>query len=154
MLPLVLGADIGTTFTALMAALVSNSLDSLQIALAHLFFNLTGLVIFYPLPFMRRILIVLSQKLGKIVRHWRGFPIVFITVVFFVAPLLLYGISTCFDEQSTGFTALGVFVVLVIVGGIIYFYAWWRFKGGKASCNKCIKRRQRKSAAIKSLAGK
>jgi len=51
--PLTLGADIGTTFTALMAAMVSSNLGSLQIALAHLFFNLTGIVIWYPIPFMR-----------------------------------------------------------------------------------------------------
>lgn len=152
MYPLVLGADIGTTFTALMAALVSSKIQSLQIALAHLFFNLTGLVIWYPLPFMRRILIHLSQKLGKITRHWRGFPIIFIIVVFFLIPLILFGISTCFEKNSTGFVALGVFVVLIIVGGILYFWIWWRFKGGKIKCNKCITRRQRRSAATKTLA--
>jgi sodium-dependent phosphate cotransporter len=47
MYPLELGADIGTTFTALMAAMVSSKVESLQIALVHLFFNLTGIVIWY-----------------------------------------------------------------------------------------------------------
>merc|ERR1719229_661406 len=55
MLPLTLGANIGTTFTGLMAALVSNKIDALQVALAHLFFNITGIIIFYPIPFMRKI---------------------------------------------------------------------------------------------------
>jgi sodium-dependent phosphate cotransporter len=47
MYPLELGADIGTTFTALIAAMVSSKIESLQIALVHLFFNLTGIVIWY-----------------------------------------------------------------------------------------------------------
>ena len=41
MLPLVLGADIGTTITAFMAASVSSGVESLQIALVHMFFNVT-----------------------------------------------------------------------------------------------------------------
>jgi len=152
MYPLVLGADIGTTFTALMAALVSSKLESLQIALSHLFFNVTGLIIWYPIPFMRHIMIRLSQKLGKIVRSWRGFPILFIVVVFFLIPIALLGISICFEKKSKGFTALGVFIVLLIVGGIAYFAVWWRWKGGKVSFNKCLRKRQRKSEAIKTLA--
>lgn len=45
--PLILGADIGTTMTALMASMVSSKVESLQIALVHLFFNVTGIVIWY-----------------------------------------------------------------------------------------------------------
>ena len=39
MLPLTLGANIGTTFTGLLASLVSDKVESLQVALCHLFFN-------------------------------------------------------------------------------------------------------------------
>ena len=45
--PLQLGADIGTTFTAVLASLVSSKVESLQVALCHLFFNLTGIVLWY-----------------------------------------------------------------------------------------------------------
>jgi len=41
MLPLVLGADIGTTITAFLAASVSDTVEALQIALVHMFFNVT-----------------------------------------------------------------------------------------------------------------
>jgi sodium-dependent phosphate cotransporter len=54
MYPLELGADIGTTFTALMAAMVSSKIESLQIALVHLFFNLTGILIWYRTYFLGR----------------------------------------------------------------------------------------------------
>jgi sodium-dependent phosphate cotransporter len=54
MYPLELGADIGTTITALMAAMVSSKIESLQIALVHLFFNLTGIVMWYRKYFLSR----------------------------------------------------------------------------------------------------
>lgn len=150
--PLTLGADIGTTFTALMAAMVSSNVESLQIALSHLFFNLTGIVIWYPIPFMRRIVMNLARWLGRITRSWRSFPILFIAAMYFLLPLLLLGISTCFEQGTTGFTALGVFLLLLIIGGIAYFFFWWKYKSGKESCQACIRRRERKSAAIKALA--
>ena len=72
--------------------------------------------------------------------------------MYFLLPLLLLGISTCFEQGTTGFTALGVFLLLLIVGGIAYFFFWWKCKSGKESCQACIRRRQRKSAAITALA--
>ena len=54
MYPLTLGCNLGTTVTGLTAALVADTIDSLQVALAHLCFNITGILIFYPIPFMRR----------------------------------------------------------------------------------------------------
>merc|ERR1719297_79743 len=71
MLPLTLGANIGTTVTALLAATVSDSVDSLQVALAHLFFNLTGILIWYPIPFMRQVPLNAARGLGKATRIWR-----------------------------------------------------------------------------------
>jgi sodium-dependent phosphate cotransporter len=50
MYPLTLGANIGTTVTGFLAAIVSANVNSLQVALAHLFFNLSGIVIWYPIP--------------------------------------------------------------------------------------------------------
>ena len=55
MLPLTLGANIGTTVTGLLAALVSGKVEALQVALCHLFFNISGIIIWYPIPFMRKV---------------------------------------------------------------------------------------------------
>ena len=60
--PLFLGSNIGTTTTGIMAALATGGegehgrtvlTRSLEVAFVHLFFNITGILIFYPLPFMR-----------------------------------------------------------------------------------------------------
>jgi len=151
MYPLCVGADIGTTFTALMAALVSSKLESLQVALAHLFFNLTGAVMWYVLPITRKLVYSLAKKLGVITKHWRGFPIFFIVVVFFLIPLLLLGISTCFEQQSKGYTALGIFIVVLVVVGIVYFWVWWRFQSGKDKFIHSLQKRRRRKATIKTL---
>merc|ERR1711972_1144605 len=55
MLPLTLGANIGTTCTALIASLVSLKFGAVQIALVHLFFNITGILIWFPVPIMRNV---------------------------------------------------------------------------------------------------
>ena len=46
----------GTTSTSLLAAMAAggaHAQDSVQIALVHLMFNIIGIAIFYPIPFMR-----------------------------------------------------------------------------------------------------
>jgi hypothetical protein len=73
-------------------------------------------------------------------------------MVFLVLPLLLLGISACFEKKTTGFTALGSFIVLLVVGCILHFYTWWRFRNGKEKFRKYIERRQRRAAALGSLA--
>lgn len=132
--------------------MVSSDIGSLQIALVHLFFNLTGLVIWYPVPFMRRVVLKFAQLLGTATRHWRAFPILFIAVMFFLIPLLLLGISSCFEKQTKGFTALGVFLLLLLAGFLGYFVFWWSCRDGKKSCQSCIRRRQRRAAATTALA--
>ena len=53
-LPMVLGANIGTTFTGILAALASDQLRiALQIALCHTLFNISGIIFWYPIPFLR-----------------------------------------------------------------------------------------------------
>merc|ERR1719405_417236 len=54
MLPLTLGANIGTTCTAFLASIVTEKKNAIQIALCHLFFNIFGILIWFPVPFMRR----------------------------------------------------------------------------------------------------
>ena len=151
MYPLTLGANIGTTATALMASMVSDSVDSLQVALAHLFFNITGIVIWYPLPFMRRVPMNAARKLGKATRVWRGFPIVYIIVMFFLFPLALWGISALFEKGNKGYTVLGAVLCVLVGGAVAWFVYWWRCKGGEQSCLECMGKRQAQHAAVVAL---
>jgi sodium-dependent phosphate cotransporter len=66
MYPLCLGSNVGTTSTALLAAMAADQKHlqpSLQAALCHMFFNIGGILIFYVPPFLR-VPIKLAQALG------------------------------------------------------------------------------------------
>ncbi len=60
--PYTLGANIGTTITAILASLSTGSPAAVTVALAHLTFNLMGTAIYYPL---RALPIWLATKAGQ-----------------------------------------------------------------------------------------
>jgi sodium-dependent phosphate cotransporter len=60
----------------------------LAIALVHLLFNLSGTLLFFPIRFMRRIPIRLSEQLAGLAVRNRIWVVVYILGVFIVAPLV------------------------------------------------------------------
>ena len=141
---------LSSTVTALLAALVSGSVDSLQVALAHLFFNLTGILIWYPIPFMRRIPLRGAVTLGKLTRVWRGFPLLYIAVCFFLIPLFFFGLSSLY-MGAAGLVALAILLTIAVVAGVAYTLFWCYKKDGKKKTIDAFATRQRKQEAIKSL---
>jgi len=151
MFPLTLGANIGTTVTGLLASLVSDGVSALQVALAHLFFNISGIIIWYPIPFMRKIPLDMARTLGKATRIWKGFPILYIFVIFMMIPLVLYGLSSLFQQGSKGYTVLGSFLSAILIFLIILTVYRW-YKGGlKANVLSSFKNRQRRKGASDAL---
>ena len=95
MYPLTLGANIGTTVTSILAAFAQDSKEirnSLQIALCHLFFNLSGIAIFFPFPFFRPA-IAGAKFLGNQTAKYRWFAIVYLIMAFFLLPAAGFALS-------------------------------------------------------------
>ncbi|XP_053475203.1 solute carrier family 34 member 2a [Ictalurus furcatus] len=93
--PLCLGSNIGTTSTAILAALASPGetlTHSIQIALVHLFFNISGILLWYVLPFMR-VPIPIAKSLGHVTAQYRWFAVFYVLLCFFFIPLLVFGLS-------------------------------------------------------------
>lgn len=99
--PYTLGANIGTTVTAMLAALVeagkemgtaavSASPAGVTVALCHLFFNIAGTAIFYPL---RIIPISLAERLAEIAAGRKGFGFLYVLVIFFIIPAIMILLS-------------------------------------------------------------
>jgi sodium-dependent phosphate cotransporter len=151
MFPLTLGANIGTTFTGLLASLVSSSVDSLQVALCHLFFNITGILIWYPIPFMRRVPLAMARALGKATRIWRGFPILYIFTCFVFIPIILFGLSSLFEQDSKGYTVLGSFLAIALILMILGFTYKWIKGGLKESVVQTFEKRQRRKTYEQAL---
>ncbi|NQT13847.1 MAG: Na/Pi symporter [Planctomycetes bacterium] len=85
--PIMIGANIGTTITALMASAVTGP-AGLTIAVVHLLFNISGTLLFFPVRVVRRIPIVLSEKLADLAVRNRIWVLVYIVGVFIVIPVL------------------------------------------------------------------
>jgi sodium-dependent phosphate cotransporter len=75
--PYTLGANVGTTITAILASLATGSSAAVTIALAHLSFNLMGIAIFYP---MSGIPIWLAREAGRLAAKSKGNSVLVITV--------------------------------------------------------------------------
>ena len=85
--PMVLGANLGTTITALLASLAGN-INGLTLAFTHLLFNVCGILLFYPIPQMR-IPIWLARRFGLLAVKHRLLAVIYVLTAFYGVPLLL-----------------------------------------------------------------
>lgn len=88
-LPYTLGANVGTTVTAMLAALSTGELAAATVAFAHLMFNILGIVLVWPIEKIRMIPIKIAEWLAEMSMKNRLIPFAFIFVIFFGIPLLL-----------------------------------------------------------------
>lgn len=115
MFPLTIGANIGTTVTGILAALaVSESRVhlTLQVALCHLFFNISGTILYYPIPFLRRIPIYLAKSLGNTTARYRWFALVYLFGMFFLLPASVFALS---QAGPVVFMAVGIPILILLV---------------------------------------
>ncbi|CAK0847135.1 unnamed protein product [Prorocentrum cordatum] len=135
MLPLTLGANIGTCCTAIIAALTVFKFNAVHIALCHLFFNIFGILIWYPVPFMRSFIIFGATTLGLYASEFRATPLIYVFVVFIAIPSVAIGVSTLMDRSLV----LGGLIGAAIVVGFIAFSIWW----SKAGCYRLLSKERR-----------
>jgi sodium-dependent phosphate cotransporter len=102
--PVTLGANVGTTVTALLAAMSTiedqGVPPGLVIALCHFLFNVTGILLIYPVESIRRIPMALAEWLGDLCAESRRYAFVYIAVVFFLVPITLITITNFSDVRN------------------------------------------------------
>ena len=86
--PITLGANVGTTVTALIASLAVLRPEGLTIALVHTLFNLTALMIIYPVPRVRLIPVVLAERMAALAGRRRSVVFGYSVGLFVVLPLI------------------------------------------------------------------
>ncbi len=94
--PVTLGANIGTTVTAFLAALAvsgPNAAAGLEIALVHLLFNLTGILLVYPVPRIRRLPLRAAEALTAVALRSRRMVVVWVMVLFYGIPTIVLVVS-------------------------------------------------------------
>ena len=91
--PFTLGANIGTTVTALLAAL-TGTVAALIAAISHLLFNIFGILIIYCVPQLRAIPLMLAEKISELSVKNKFIPIIYLAVMFGVIPLSIILLTT------------------------------------------------------------
>jgi sodium-dependent phosphate cotransporter len=88
--PYTLGANIGTTITAMLAALVTGSAAAVTVAFSHLIFNISGIIVWWPL---KKVPIYLAVRFAEYSTRYKIVPVAYILVIFFIIPLLVIFIT-------------------------------------------------------------
>jgi len=86
--PVTLGANVGTTITALLAALAASRPEALTIALVHTLFNVAAIVIIYPVGVIRDLPIRGAEALSRIAAARPSMALGYVIGTFIVLPLV------------------------------------------------------------------
>ncbi|MDX1690007.1 MAG: Na/Pi symporter [Acidimicrobiia bacterium] len=86
--PMTLGANVGTTITAVLASLAAERPEGLVIALTHTVFNLAGIALLYPVPALRRIPTNLARRVASLAEVRKSIVVVYVVGGFIVLPLV------------------------------------------------------------------
>lgn len=99
-LPITIGANIGTTVTALLAALAvsgPNAVFGLEIALVHLLFNLTGTLLIYPLKVTRSVPLKAARYMTTLALRSRKLTLLWVAALFYGVPAILLYVDRLLD---------------------------------------------------------
>lgn len=97
--PLTLGANVGTTVTALIAAMAvtgDGAKLALTIALVHTLFNVFGILIIYGLPFLRSLPLLGAETLAHVAAERKIYAVAWVLTVFIIVPALAILIKVLF----------------------------------------------------------
>ncbi len=86
--PFTLGANIGTTVTALLAA-ITGTVSALVAAFSHLLFNITGIVIIYCIPALRNIPLKCAEIISEQAVTKKYLPLLYLFFIFVLVPLCI-----------------------------------------------------------------
>ena len=85
--PFTIGANVGTTVTALLASLTLN-VTAMVAGFAHLFFNIFGIIIIFLNPLLKNIPLDLADWLSEKAVDNRFLPLLYLIVFFFILPFI------------------------------------------------------------------
>ena len=84
--PFTIGANIGTTVTALLAA-ITGTVAALIAAISHLLFNIFGIIIIYCNPYLRSIPLKGAELIAEYATKNKFIPLVYLLIAFVAIPL-------------------------------------------------------------------
>ncbi|MCP4899353.1 MAG: hypothetical protein GY906_20505 [bacterium] len=86
--PYTLGANVGTTITAMLAALSVGEISAVTVAFAHLLFNISGIVLIWPFRPIRLIPLRMAEGFSELAVRNRWIPVAYILIGFYAIPFV------------------------------------------------------------------
>ncbi|HSJ23523.1 MAG TPA: Na/Pi symporter [Longimicrobiales bacterium] len=86
--PITVGANIGTTITALIASLAVMRPEGLVIALVHTLFNISGTLLIFPIRQVRLLPVHMAEWIAAVATRRRTVVLAYVVGLFIVLPLL------------------------------------------------------------------
>jgi sodium-dependent phosphate cotransporter len=90
--PFTLGANIGTTLTAILAATAVSgpmAVPAMQIAFVHFYFSVLGVIVVMGIPFLRNLPVMFAQWLARLATERKIYALIYLVSLFVVVPLVL-----------------------------------------------------------------
>ncbi|GAB9469376.1 hypothetical protein Gpo141_00006655 [Globisporangium polare] len=129
--PLVIGANVGTTATALLASLVTGEVDAVAIALVHFWFNVFGIFLFYPIPITRKPILSWARSLAFFSASWPFSAAVFLLILFIIAPGALLGLVYMCTASNVVVEVFGWAIAGLLVVALLGLWFWYAKRGGR-----------------------
>lgn len=155
--PFILGANIGTTITAFIAA-IFNSNSAISIAIAHFLFNLFGVILFMIVPYVKDIPLKLAIQFGRITRKYRLAGFLYILVIFFFLPFSLIYLhkdqsrytEVIYDKKIHTTEQHGTYSVIIQDGRRLSEFTWMYYDevGGKIEPTQILSVYRRKNVLL------
>lgn len=86
--PFIIGSNVGTTITALIAA-IGRSESAIALAICHFIFNLAGALFFYPFPRLRAFPMYIARWTANIAYKRVAFGFAYLIFLFYILPFLV-----------------------------------------------------------------
>ncbi len=86
--PVTLGANVGTTITALLAALAASKPEALTVGLVHTLFNVSAIALLYPVRAIRDVPVRLAEGLASLAVKRRTLAVAYVFGVFLILPII------------------------------------------------------------------
>ena len=93
--PIVLGANVGTTVTAILASLTGN-IAGITVAFVHLAFNITGIIIIYPIRALRKVPLKVARFVSEKCSERKVFAFIYVLSIFYLLPISVILIARYF----------------------------------------------------------
>uniref|UniRef100_K3WKE7 Sodium-dependent phosphate transporter n=1 Tax=Globisporangium ultimum (strain ATCC 200006 / CBS 805.95 / DAOM BR144) TaxID=431595 RepID=K3WKE7_GLOUD len=145
--PLVIGANLGTTGTALLASLVTGKADAVAIALVHFWFNVFGIFLFYPIPITRKPILSWARSLAFFSASWPFSAALFLIVLFIVAPAIFVGLVYMCTASSAITQIFGWIICALVLLAFCGIWFWYAKRGGREVWYSFLERKRNEREA-------